>query len=136
MGRARYLWDKNAELKKKMTALETERQELEDRQTQTKGEMRSLRRQIGELVGEGERPQQQLEEARAPPPAARPNTPEAAPDDSIEPGLVVDQLRQECKWVRAEREALRLQIHKLQATNLELGRNLEQANFTIDMCLP
>ncbi len=79
MGWARYLWDSNAELKKRIATLETERQELEGQQNQTVNEMQ---RRIEELKGEGERLQQQLEEARAPPPPARSDISGAASDGS------------------------------------------------------
>ncbi len=100
MGRAHYLLDNNAELKKKIGAVETERQELAGQQTQTTSEMQRLRSRIEELKCEGERLRQQLEEARTPPPPARSDVPGAASDDSTFPESVVGQLRQDCKWIR------------------------------------
>ncbi len=48
---------------------------------------------------------------------------------------MIDQLQQDCKWIRGERDVLRQQVNKLQATNEELGRNLQQANLAINLCL-
>ncbi len=100
MGRARYLWDGNAKLKKKIASLEIERQELASQQTQTTGEMQRLHNRIGELQGEGERLQRQLEEVRAPPPPAKPDVLGAASDDSTDPESIVSQLRQDCNRIR------------------------------------
>ncbi len=97
MGRARYLWDSNADLKKKIAALETERQELTSQQTQTTSEMQRLHSRIEELRQEGTRLQQQLEEALIPPRPVGPEVPGAASDDSTVPGSKVDQLQQDCK---------------------------------------
>ncbi len=117
-----------------MEALEAERQELTVQQTQATSEMQRLRSRIEELKREGMRLQQQLEEAQAPPPPARLNPPSTASDDSAVGGPVVDQLKQDCRWIRGERDVLRQHVNKLWATNEELGRNLQQANIAINLC--
>ncbi len=135
MGRARYLWERNAALKKKIVTLEAGRQELEGQQTQAAGEMWQLRDRIKELKEEGERLQQQLEEARVPPPPAEPGVQKTASKGSSNAETRVGQLQQDCERIGGEREALWNQVLELQAINAELGRNLEQANLAIDICL-
>ncbi len=67
MGRVRYLWERNAEFKKKIATFEAQRQELESQQTRTASEMQQLCNQIKELQEEKGRLLQQLEDARTPP---------------------------------------------------------------------
>ncbi len=78
MGRARYLWEHDAEFKKKIVTLEAQQQELEGQQARTAGEMQQLRDQIKELQEEKGRLRQQLEDARAPSPPMEPNSQKTA----------------------------------------------------------
>ncbi len=66
MGQAHYLWERNEESKKKITTLETHRQELESQRALGNDERLQLRNQIKELTEERGRLRQQLESVRAP----------------------------------------------------------------------
>ena len=135
MGPARYLWESNAELKKKIATLETKRQELEGQRTQAAGKMQELRVRVKGLKEEGEKLQRQLEVTRAPPPPAGPDVQKTAPEGSTDAEKRVGQLQQDCERLGGEREALLNQVLELQAINAELGVNLQQANLAIDICL-
>ncbi len=106
MGRVRYTWARNVELKGKVEAFEAEWQELAVQQTQATSEMQKLRSQIEELKRDGVRLQQQLEEAQAPPPPAGLDVPSMASDDLAACRPVIDQLRQDCRRIRGERDSL------------------------------
>ncbi len=103
MGQARYLWERNAELKKKIATLEAEQQELEVQQTQAAGEIRQLRGRIGELQEEWGKLQRQLEEARAPPPPTGPDVQKTASQGSCNTETRISQLQQDCEWIGGER---------------------------------
>ncbi len=65
-----------------------------------------------------------------------PDSQETAPKNSANAEARAGQLQRECEQLSGEREALWKQVLKLQAINMELSRNLEQANLAIDICLP
>ncbi len=106
MGRARYLWEKNDELKKKMATLERKQQELEGQQAQAAGKMQELLDRIKGLREEGARLQQQLEEARAPPPPVELEVQKTVSEDFTAVEAKAGQLQQDCERIREEREAL------------------------------
>ncbi len=98
--------------------------------------MQQLRDQIKELKEEKERLQQQLEDARAHPPPMELDSQKTESKGSDDAETRAGQLQQDCKRIGGERETLWNQVLELQAVNVELSRNLEQANLAIDICLP
>ncbi len=122
-------------IQKKIATFEAQRQVLEGQQARTAGEMQQLRDQIKELKEEKERLRQQLEDATAPPPPMETDSQKTAPEGSDDAEARAGQLQRDCEWIGTEREALWNQVLELQAVNTELGRNLEQANLAIDICL-
>ncbi len=106
MGQARYLWECNEEFKKKITTLETQRQEVEGQRAQANDERLQLRDQIKELTEEREGLWQQLENARAPPPPMAPDSQETAFKNAENAEARASQLQRECEQLSREREAL------------------------------
>ncbi len=133
---ALYLWEHNEEFKKKITTLETQRQELEGQRAQANYERLRLLAQIKTLTEEREGLRQQLENARTPPPPIAPDSPKAAFKNAEHAEARATQLQQECEQLSGEWEALWKQVLELQAVNTELSRDLEQSNLAIDICLP
>ena len=104
MGWVRYIWDRNIELQRQVEAFEAERQKLATQQIQATSEVQKLHSQIEELKREGTRLQQQLKETQAPPTSAAPKAPSATSDDAAACQPVVDQLKQDCRRIRGERD--------------------------------
>ncbi len=135
MGRARYLWECNEEFKKKIATLEAQRQELEGQKAQAADERLQLREQIKKLNEKEERLRQQLEDARASPPPMAADSQEVAFKNPEDAEARAGQLQQDCEQLSEERGALWKQVLELQAINMELSRDLEQAKLAIDICL-
>ncbi len=136
MGRTRYLWERREDSKMEIAALEAQRRELEIQRAQGADERLKLRNQIRELTEEREGLVQQLKNAQASPPSTSHGSPETAFRGPSSVNAQVRQLRKECEQLNKEREAFRKQVLELQAVNIELNMDLEQASLAIDMCLP
>ncbi len=135
MGHVQYVWDLDIELQRQVATLETKRQRLATpQQTQTTSKIRGLHSRIEELEHKGTRLQQQLRETQAPAPPAITDTSNMASADKASHRHVVNQLGQDCRRLRGERNVLRQHVDELKATNTELGRNLQQANIAIALC--
>ncbi len=136
MGRARYLWECNEKLTKKIAICETQRQELDSQRAQAADERQQLREQIRKLTEGKERLQQQLEDAQIPPSLVAPNSRETAPQKPGDVETRASEMMQDSRRTEEERNALWKQMLELQAVNAELTEHLDQAKLATDLCLP